>query len=178
MRGYGVELQGQGVHHTLLQAKSCCCSLRVYTACIQAGSEHAGWVLHGLGSEQREEHGSPRPSWEQLKLEEVHAGSTGRGEGVAAFALHGSSASSPPVLGGQCQGSGWPRCRHRVNPEWLVCCLQRFGLAQGSFGARSPGKSAGGVSNPSQHCPAVWGWPQAVAQQLCCWRARWGHKRY
>lgn len=47
------------------------------------------------GSEQSEEHGTPSAGWEQLQLEKVHAGGTGQGAGVAACALHGSSASSP-----------------------------------------------------------------------------------
>lgn len=120
VRGYGAELQGQGLRHTLLQAKSCC-SLRVHTACIrQAQSTQGGPAVLGVS---RARSMGAQPKLGAAAAREVHAGSTAQGAGVAACALHGSSASSPRA-GRAAAGTGWPRCRHRVNPEWLVHCCR------------------------------------------------------
>lgn len=121
VRGYGAELQGQGLHH----AKSYC-SLRVYAACVrQAQSTQSGpaWP----GSEQSEEHGSPSPSWEQLQLEAGSCRWHRTRSRCCSLCTPWQQCQQPPCQEGSARAgvsTGWPRCRHRVNPEWLVHCCR------------------------------------------------------
>lgn len=124
VRGCGAELQGKGLHHALLQAKSCC-SLRVYTACIrQAQSTQGG--LHGLAVSRARSTGPPP----QLGAAAVRGGSCRQHRTrsrCCSLCTPWQQCQQPPCQQGGARaaaGTGWPRCRHRVNPEWLVHCCR------------------------------------------------------